>query len=220
MGFGFDLSLKKVDLFNIFLMLKGKESLHVVSLQLEDLFVFRVGQNEKLVLLSLYLILELNIIVGGLHECHSQVLGNNDVHDVYLFNDNTICVELVLELFLQDGGQLSLDISNSNDLDLFDEISNSFITLLLKQLFKSVWTKVVEEFLAVVFLGPFSLSNVEVDTNIKGNSDVILGWNVLNWALKSDSVHGDHDCNLLVRAEAWVAAWFHNTHIFAPGLLK
>lgn len=70
-GFLLDLSLKKVDLFNIFLMLKGKERLHVVSLQFEDLFVFRVGQNEDLVLLSLDLILELYIIVGGLHECHS-----------------------------------------------------------------------------------------------------------------------------------------------------
>jgi hypothetical protein len=83
-------------------MLKGKELLHVVSLQLEDLFVFRVGQNEELVLLSLDLILKLYIIVGGLHECHSQVLWNNDVHDVYLFNDDTIWVELVLELLLQD----------------------------------------------------------------------------------------------------------------------
>jgi hypothetical protein len=39
-GFLLDFSLKKVDLFNIKLMLKGKELLHVVSLQLEDLFVF------------------------------------------------------------------------------------------------------------------------------------------------------------------------------------
>lgn len=208
-GFLLDFSLKKVDLFNIKLMLKGKELLHVVSLQLEDLFVFWVGQNEKLVLLSLDLILELYIIVGGLHECHSQVLGNNDIHDVYLFNDNTIWVELVLELLLQDWGQLSLDISNSNDLDLLNEISNSFITLLLKQLFKSVWTKVVEEFLTVVVRALISLSNMEIDTNIKRHSDIILGWNMLNWALKSNSVHGDHDCDLLVRAEAWVAAWIH-----------
>jgi len=61
---------------------------------------------------------------------------------------------------------------------------------------------------------------MEVDTDIKGYSDVILGWNTLNWALKSNSVPGDHDCNPLVRAEAWVAAWFHNTHIFAPDLFK
>jgi hypothetical protein len=50
---------------------------------------------------------------------------------------------------------------------------------------------------------------MEVDTNIKRNSDIILGWNMLNWALKSNSVHGDHDSDLLVRAEAWVAAWIH-----------
>ena len=97
LGLHLDFSFKKIDLLYIKIVLQGEKSLHIISLESEDLLVFGIGDNKKLILLSLDLVLKLNIIVSGLHESHSKILGNNDIHDVYLLDDYTVIIEFCLK---------------------------------------------------------------------------------------------------------------------------
>lgn len=149
----FDFYLKELDLLYVFVMLEGEQGLNVVSLELEQLLVLEVVDYHELVLLELDLLLEVHIVVGRVHKGDSEVSWQNDIHDVDLLNDDTIGVELGLKLLHHLSGQLSLDVSYSGDLDLFDEVTNFLITLLLEQLFESIRSKVVKEPFGVFTLG-------------------------------------------------------------------
>ena len=77
----------------------------------------------------LNLLLEEYIKFSSLHEAESQVSWDNDVHNIDLLNNNTVWVEFSLQIFFKLCGQFSFDVSYSGNFDLFQEISNSFITL-------------------------------------------------------------------------------------------
>jgi hypothetical protein len=55
---------------------------------------------------------------------------------------------------------------------------------------------------------------MEIDAHIKRDHHVIFGWDLLNWALKSDCVLGNHYSDvskISTMAEATLKAWFDNT---------
>jgi hypothetical protein len=58
----------------------------------------------------------------------------------------------------------------------------------LKELLETVWSEVVEEFDNIILFAIRSSSDMEVDTNTKRNMDIVLGWDVVNRAFKSNSV--------------------------------
>ena len=92
--------LECVDLLHIVVMLELEQNLHVVTLELENGFVLIVSYDEQLVLLPLYLLLEVDIVVGSLHEANTEVSRQDDVHNVYLFNNDTIDGKLFSKLSL------------------------------------------------------------------------------------------------------------------------
>jgi hypothetical protein len=81
-------------------MLELEQNLHVVTLELENGFVLIVSYDEQLVLLPLYLLLEVDVVVGSLHEANTEVSRQDDVHNVYLFNNDTIDGKLFSKLSL------------------------------------------------------------------------------------------------------------------------
>jgi len=146
-------------------MLESKELLDVIPLELENFFVLIVFQNEHLILLMLNLLLKEYIKLCGLHKAESQISWNDDVHDIDLFNDYTIWFEFSLKIFFKLCAQFGLNITDFLNLDLFQEISDTFITFFRKELFKSVWTKVVKELFDICFIISL-LAKMEVDTHI------------------------------------------------------
>ena len=169
----------------------------------------------------LNLLLEVDIIVSREHEILTEVSWQDNIHNINLFDDDTIWFELDLKLCHHLTGKFSFDISNSTNFYLFGEISNFFIYFFLKQFFKSVWSKVIEEFFDVFVLGILWNTNVEIDTNIHRNSDVILCWDMSNWTSESDCVLGNHDCHSLVTTVAGSASWCHHlVSCFTPTLFK
>ena len=201
-------------------MLQRHQTLKVISLQSQRLLVLIVVDDQKAVLLLFYLFLQKYIVVCSLHKCNPQVSWKDDSHDVYLLNYDTIWCKLFLELGLHRSGQLSLDISYSSNLDLLQKVSDFFIALFLKQLLKPVWSEVVEELTGIFLLSSFRPTNVEVDADINGNSDVVLGWNMRDRALEPDGVLGDHHCYSLVIAVAASPTWRHDTLVNPPLLLQ
>jgi len=222
-GFGFNLSLEQVDFFDVLLMLVGHQYLQVVSLELQQFLILLVINEKKFVVLCLDLLLEEHIKIGRVHQGNSEISWEDDVHDVDLLDENTVWVELCLKLLHHLGGELSLDVSYSGDLDLLEEVSDLFIALFLEQFFKSVRPKVVEELFGiffVYFLGHIRSSNMKVNTNINGDSDVVFGRNVSDWALEPDCVFGDHHGHSFVATITASISWLHDTVVFTPNLLK
>lgn len=86
----------KSDLLHVEVMLKGEKDLHVVSLQLQKLFVLSIVDNEHLILLPLDLLLKVNIVISGFHQADSQVSRDYHVHDIDLFDDDTVNLKLFL----------------------------------------------------------------------------------------------------------------------------
>jgi len=98
--------------------------------------------------------------------------------------------------------ELSFDISYFSNSDFFNEISDTFINLFLEELLKSVWTEIVEKPFEILLLFFFLLifervllfislgnsTNVEIDSNIDCNSDIIFRWNIDDWTLISNRV--------------------------------
>ena len=116
--------------------------------------------------------------------------------------------------------ELSLDVSNSCNFNLFNEVSDTFFTLLLEQLFKSVWAKIVEELSAILFLCLFASSNVEVDSNVERDSHIILCGDMLNWALVPNGVFCDHCLDFFPTAVAASVSWVHNTRVLTKDSLQ
>jgi len=92
----FDVGLQQVDFLNVSVVLLCHEHLHVVPLQLEKLLVLVVVDSKQSILLSLYLLLQEDIKVGGIHQSNSQVTRENNVHDVYLLDVDSIGSKLRL----------------------------------------------------------------------------------------------------------------------------
>ena len=206
---------------NIFVVLASHKLLKVVSFKLKKFFVFSIINDQHLIGLLFNLFLQIDIVVGCEHKILTKVSWKNDVHDVYLFNYDTVWLEFDLKLCHHLTSKLSFDISYSAYFNLFCEVTDFFVHFFLEQFFKSVWTEIVEELLYVFMLSFFGLANVEVDTNIHGDSYVIFGWNVSDWASKSNCVFGYHHGNSLVVAVAKSASRRHQLiSLFAPNLFK
>jgi hypothetical protein len=73
LGFLDDLLVKKVDLFNIEVMLKFEHNLHVVSFQLEQLLSLMVVDLKHLKSLLFDLLLKVDIVICGGHEGYSHL---------------------------------------------------------------------------------------------------------------------------------------------------
>lgn len=166
-----------------------------------------------------YLLLKVYIVVGGLHEAYSQVSREDDIHNVHLLNSHTVDSEFFSKLVEQLGGQFGLDISYSIDSDLFNKVSDSFITLLLEKLLEPIWSEIIKEFLDVFALSFFGNTNMEVHSDIKSDPYVVSGWHIGHWALVSNSVFGNHDADLLVVAIEHTAAWVHDAVVLSEVLL-
>ena len=64
------------------------------------------------------------------------------------------------------------------------------------------------------------LSDVEINSDIHWNSNIIFSWDVSNWASVSNSVFGNHTNRSFVITIAPFASWLHNTSVFTPYLFK
>lgn len=151
-------------------MLKFEELLHIVSLHLEHCFLLVVVYFEKLIHSLFHLFLEINIVAGCGTQRNSQINGKDNIHDIHLFDHHSVNLEFFFQLFFQLGCHFSLYVSNSNDSFITDEVSNAFFTFLLKKLFQSVWSEVVEKFNNILLLILFSTiltTNMEIDSHIK-----------------------------------------------------
>jgi len=113
-------------------MLKSKEQLHIIPLKLQQLFVLSIVDDKHLVLLPFDLLLEVNIVIGGLHQADSEVTGDDHIHDVHLLDHHSVNLKLLNEVLFQVVGQFGLHVSHFRNSLLFDEISDSFITFFLK----------------------------------------------------------------------------------------
>jgi len=83
-----------------------------------------------------------------------------------LFNDNAIWVEFRLKLFHHGGGQFGFDISNSTNLNFFDEVTDFLVAFFLEKLLKSVWPKVVEKLFGIFFVSLLRSTDMEVDPKV------------------------------------------------------
>ena len=61
---------------------------------------------------------------------------------------------------------------------------------------------------------------MKINTHINRYSDIVLGWDISNWALESNSVLCYHNSNLSVWQIAASVSWFHNSLIGTPFLFK
>lgn len=220
LGLHLNFSLEEIDLFNILVVLEGHQSLDVISLKSQESLVLVVIDDEHSVLLLLDLLLEEHIESSGLHQSKSEVNRENDVHDIDLLNNYTVWVELGLKFSHHGGCEFRLNISNSGNLDLLKEISDLLFALFLQELLKSVWTEVVKELTGIFLESLLTPSNMEVDTDIDRHSNIVLGWNLSNWASETDGVLCDHDGDLLVVAVAASVSGFHDTLINTAALLE
>lgn len=188
------------------------------------MFVLGVVHDQHLVLLPLNLLLQVDIVVGRLHQADSKVSGDYYVHDVYLLDYYSVDLEFLHQFFLQVVGKLCFDISYFGDSLLFDKISDSFIALLLEKLLKSVRSKVIEEFLDIFLLVlRFQSADMEVDSHIDSDSNIVLGRNICNRAFIPDRVLGDHCHNFSGAAPSGVAASeprSHDSGILSENLLQ
>ena len=154
-SFLLNFTLNQFDFTYIFVMLTCHKLLKIVSLELQKFLILAIINNQHLISLLFYLLLQIDIVVGGEHQIFSQISWEDDVHDVYLFNYDTIWLEFNLKLCHHLTCEFSLDISYSTDLNLFCEVTDFFIYFFLKQFFKSIRTEIVEEFLYVFKFGFF-----------------------------------------------------------------
>ena len=69
-------------------------------------------------------------------------------------------------------------------------------------------------------MGLITPSNMEINPDINRYSHIILGWNILNWALESNTVLGDHDCHSFIVAVTASEAWCHYSLVNSTTLLK
>ena len=82
---------------------------------------------------------------------------------------------------------------------IFYKISDALLALLLKKFFEPVGPKIVEELLDVLLLllhvtvSALASSNMEINTHIQRDHDIVFGGDPFDWALESDGVLGDHD---------------------------
>ena len=93
----YNLTIQKVDFRDINIMLKLKKLLHVIPLKLKNLLIFVIDDSDHFVLLLFDLLLEVDIVVGGSHQSDSQVTRDDHVHNVYLFDHNTVLSESYLK---------------------------------------------------------------------------------------------------------------------------
>ena len=66
-----NLSFENLNLFDVLIVLKGKDDLKIVSLKLKQFLVFEVADGKDLVFLILNLFLEIHIIICRVHQSYS-----------------------------------------------------------------------------------------------------------------------------------------------------
>lgn len=183
-------------------MLKFENDLLIVSDQLKKLLFLIIVDFEHFIGLFFDLFLKIHIVIGGGHEGNSHIFGKDNIHNVNLFDDDSVLDEFSLEILFQTMGELSFDISDIRCFRSFYKVSDAFLALLLKQLLKSIWAEIIEKFLDIVLLLFFLLNlfifglsrfifattNMEIDAYIKRDHNVIFSWDIFNWTLKSNSV--------------------------------
>ena len=84
-----------LDLFDITIVSKFEKSLLIVTPQLEELLLFPILNSQQVEILLLDLFLKEYIIASRLRQMLSQILRQEYFHDVDLFDDNAIRLELL-----------------------------------------------------------------------------------------------------------------------------
>lgn len=100
-------------------MLQSEQPLDVISLEFKNFLILIIFQYKHLILLVLDLFLKEYIEFSGLHEAESQVLWDNNVHNVNLFDNYSVWIEFPLKVILELRCQLSFNITDSLNFDLF-----------------------------------------------------------------------------------------------------
>ena len=163
------------------------------------MFAFLVVQFKHRILLLFDLSLQVNVKVGSRHQGGPHLSWKDHVHDINLLDDYAVDNELILEVLEELSGKLRLDISHVDSFLIFNKVSDALLALLLKKFLKPVGPKVVKEFLDVLLLllhvmvSVLASSDMEINTHIQRDHDIVFGGHPLDWALKSDGVLGDHD---------------------------
>ena len=96
--------------------------------------------STSFITLVLDLLLKEYIICGSELECASEVFGDDDVHDVDLFDVDSVLIEAHVEVVLEGRRQLTLDVPDLADLDSSDVVSDGLLALLSQQLLQLVST--------------------------------------------------------------------------------
>ena len=108
-------------------------------------------------------------------------------------------------------------MSNSK---LSNESSDLFVHFLTEQLSKSVCSKIVKEFSCIFLVNFFGSTNMEVDSHVKTNMNIIFCYNISNWTIVSNTISRNSNDR---SSASWVAAVktrLHQTGILTPVLLK
>ena len=154
-------------------------------MELEHLHVLRICEFEHDIFLLLDLLLQIDISCCSVHESVSQVIGQDDVHDVYLLDYDAVWLEHFGHFVLDLRSQLSFDITNPIDFDFLDKVTDLLFALFLQKLLQTVGTEVVEKFHNIIFRIVGRTSNMEVDSDTERDMHVVFCWNKVDRALES-----------------------------------
>jgi len=108
-------------------MLQVENLLDVVSLYLKEGLIAFILNFEECVFMLLHLLLKVNVIIGGIHQTGSEILGKDDFDDTDLLDDNSVGRKLLLKILLNLCGHFRLDVSDSIDLVISNKVSDGLV---------------------------------------------------------------------------------------------
>jgi len=124
-----------------------------------------------------------------------------------MLNEDSKLIELSIKVVIHKSSEFRLYVSDLNDSNSPDEVSNAFFRLLLKKFLKSIGSKLIQKVLAV-FFQRFRSANMESDTNINSDFNVISGRTVEYRRIISYRVLCDHCCyGVAPCTEAAMISW-------------
>ena len=144
-------------------------------------------------------------------------------------------MEFFDQFLLQGLHHLRLGVTDPVNSLTTHEVANALIDFLGQQLFEPVWTKVVKEFASILLKLLMELrrvlwkhvtafvglpTDVQVDADIDGDEDVVLGRHALDRAVESNGVAGNHHHDLAEPTVAAFAARLHQTGILPANLFE
>ena len=167
-------------------------------------------------MLLFYLFLQINVVVGSILKVLAKLLGNHDVHAVYLVDNDAVVFEFIAHFEQDIFSQFCFDITNLCNFVFPNKVTNSFIHFFWKKFIQSVWPEVIEEAPSIILECLLWVSNMKINSHVKRYMNVIFRNYIMDWAVVSDRVSRNAYFHLLI---PWIAApksWFHQTRVFSP----